>query len=239
MKILPVLGLLGGIGVFAEVDGGEFGQQGLAGDVAGKAVRGRAGTCSPWGCRTRPWKSASRRSRPTRSASLRAPGAVAGPGSSSWYRRRPCRPRRGCNRPGWDRAVLSPSNISLPAARSRCQRSLLWSQPWRPSLRGSASTALLKKFMPAIHITTRGMVAVVAHPHGGPLQGPLPVLLPDELIARIHHVLVGVEDILRHQVSLVIGVVEIRAPSRRHRRGYPRSDVRISQKFSPTCGRFP
>ena len=29
-----------------------------------------------------------------------------------------------------------------------------------------------------------GMVAVMAHPHGGALQGTLPVLLPDELVAR-------------------------------------------------------
>ncbi len=53
------------------------------------------------------------------------------------------------------------------------------------------------------------MVAVVAHPHGGPLQGTLAVLLPGERIARIHHVLADVEDIHRRQVSLAVGVVEV------------------------------
>ena len=54
-----------------------------------------------------------------------------------------------------------------------------------------------------------GMVAVVAHPHGSPLQGALSVLLPSEPIARIHHVLADVEDIHRRQVSLAVGVVEV------------------------------
>ena len=55
----------------------------------------------------------------------------------------------------------------------------------------------------------RRMIAVVAHPHGGAVEGALPVLLPDQPPSRIHHVLVGIEDILRHQVSLAIGFVEI------------------------------
>ena len=78
----------------------------------------------------------------------------------------------------------------------------------------------------------------MAHPHGRSLQGALLVLLPNELVFRVPHVLAEVENIFRHEVSLVIGVVEVRP-----RVGGIAAGIHLglpnSQKFSPTCGRFP
>ncbi len=53
------------------------------------------------------------------------------------------------------------------------------------------------------------MVAVMAHPHRGTVEGTLLVLFPDIPPLGIHHVLVRVENILCYEVSLAIGGVEI------------------------------
>src|SRR5262249_15779639 len=97
---------------------------------------------------------------------------------------------------------LSGGNVALPPLVTLAPAAPA-NEPWIRVLRA------VEEIISSDPHDHRRMIAIMAHPNGSPLHGSLAALLPGNLAPRIHKIAVCVQYILRHEVSVAVGLLEI------------------------------